>query len=125
MTIEKFIEARIAERQASLQRTHGGRYRSEDYLAERLREYGALRVLLLEHHISWHSRACPYCGGKGSAHLGCAGPDAGQWECATCAYQYIEGEFGQPSPTAGGCRTLRIIATAWSDHKDYDKGWAL
>lgn len=88
--IEKFIEARITEREASLERAYGGRYRSENYLAERLREYGAMRAI-----VEIHSPVTNLAG----APLGCAA------------------EIGDNYP----CETLRAVAAAWSDHKDYRK----
>lgn len=96
MTIEEFIEARIAEREASLEQAYGGRYRSEGYLAERLREHAAMRVILDLHAVVEARRF----GDKKPVRARCA---------ADC----------QRAP----CDTLRALAAAWRDHEDYDKEW--
>jgi hypothetical protein len=77
-----------------------------------LREVEAKRAILAEHAIdASRIRTYPFDPFTGKANM--VGSEV---NCAVCGWASID-------PTSG-CRTLRLLAATWSDHPDYDPGWA-
>lgn len=128
MSIVEFIEARLAEREriaGLVDRSSLGVVRKDIGYdgGERLREVQVLRAVLAEHEHQYlgpdHRHPA-----KPVGYLPCRTPWCSLYDsyCLRCAD--IDNDGGLEPECYGIRKTLRLVASIWSNHADHQDAWS-